>query len=401
MNAPSPGPRPTGARGFVQRFAVSFAYPVIFSRGVFAPDSRVLAELLCPQADEPARRVAVALDSGLAEARPELADAMAFHLGALAGERLELAGPPLLVPGGERAKNDPDLPVRLLAWLHRLGLDRHSFLLIVGGGAVLDAAGFAGAVFHRGLRVVRLPSTVLAQDDSGIGVKNGVNAFGVKNLAGTFAPPWAVVADLDFLDSLPPRERVAGMAEAVKVAAIRDAAFFAWLEDNARPLAEFRPGPVETLVRRSAELHLAHIAGAGDPFESGSARPLDFGHWAAHKLESLSGNEVRHGEAVAIGMALDTRCSVESGLLAGTAGARVMRLLEALGFRLWHPALEMRDGLGRRRVVEGLEEFRAHLGGRLTVTLLEAIGRGREVGVLDPAHIERAIAWLAARENVR
>ncbi|MBF0375747.1 MAG: 3-dehydroquinate synthase, partial [Alphaproteobacteria bacterium] len=260
---------------------------------------------------------------------------------------------------------------------------------VVGQLHHAGAAGFAGAVFHRGLRVVRLPSTVLSQDDSGVGVKNGVNAFGVKNLAGAFAPPWAVVADLDFLDSLPPRERISGMAEAVKVALIRDAAFFGWIEDNARALAAFRPGPVETLVRRSAELHLNHIGGAGDPFEFGSARPLDFGHWAAHKLESLSGNHLRHGEAVAIGMAIDTRCSVELGLLAETAAARVMRLLEALGFSLWHPALE-----APRRVIEGLEEFRVHLGGRLTVTLLEDIGRGREVGALPAAVVERAIAWL-------
>lgn len=383
-----------------QSFSVGFEYPVVFTRHAFDPRNATVSEVLRRREPRARHRLAVVIDGGVAEAWPGLPTQIAAYARAYA-PYLCLAAPPLTIAGGEAAKNDPEVPLRLLAWLHNIGLDRHSSLLIVGGGAVLDAAGFAGATFHRGLRVVRLPTTVLAQDDSGVGVKNGVNAFGVKNLIGTFHPPFGVVNDLAFLETLPPRDRRAGMAEAVKVAAIRDADFFAWLRRNTPALRDFAPEAVAELVRRSAALHLNHIATGGDPFEDGSARPLDFGHWAAHKLESLSRHAVRHGEAVAVGMALDARYSVEAGLLPPEAAETLCALLEDLGFRLWHPALDERDAAGRRQVMAGLEEFRAHLGGELTVTLLEAIGRGVEVHAIDEAAMTRAFAWLQERDAAR
>ncbi len=383
-----------------QRFRVDYDYPVVFTHGVFDVDNPALADAVRRREPGGRHRLAVAVDAGVAAAWPDLTARIAAYARAFA-PGLGLAAPPLTVPGGEAAKNDPELPLRLLGWLHNAGLDRHSALLIVGGGAVLDAVGYAGATFHRGLRVVRLPTTVLAQDDSGVGVKNGVNAFGVKNLVGCFQPPFAVVNDLDFLATLSPRDRRAGMAEAVKVAAIRDAHFFRWLGENSGALRAFAPEAVETLVRRSAALHLRHIAAGGDPFEDGSARPLDFGHWAAHKLESLSGHALRHGEAVAVGMALDARYSVEAGLLAAAEAEALCGLLEDLGFRLWHPALDLHDRRGARRVMAGLEEFRAHLGGALTVTLLTAIGHGVEVHAIDAEGMERALLWLRARDAAR
>src|SRR6185312_16684743 len=158
------------------------------------------------------------------------------------------------------------------------------------------------------------PTTVLAQNDAGIGVKNGINAFGAKNMLGTFAAPFAVINDGRFLATLGERDRIAGMAEAVKVALVRDAKFFAWLRAAAPRLAAFDRDAVAQSIRRCAELHLAHIATGGDPFELGNARPLDFGHWAAHKLEVMTDHALRHGEAVALGMALDARYSVEAGL---------------------------------------------------------------------------------------
>jgi 3-dehydroquinate synthase len=225
-----------------------------------------------------------------------------------------------------------------------------------------------------------VPTTVLGQNDAGIGVKNGINAYGAKNFLGTFAPPFAVLNDVRFLETLPRREAVAGMAEAVKVALIRDAAFFGWLTDHATALALCEPEAVAHLVRRCAELHLDHIATSGDPFELGSARPLDFGHWAAHKLESLSTHRLRHGEAVAIGMALDVLYSQEVGLLQATAVEAVLGLLERLGFRLWDRCLELAGPDGARpAVLDGLAEFREHLGGELTITLLRQIGHGVEV----------------------
>src|SRR5262249_47001338 len=156
----------------------------------------------------------------------------------------------------------------------------------------------AAATAHRGIRLVRVPTTTLSQCDSGVGVKNGINAFNKKNFIGTFAPPFAVINDFQLLTTLGPRDKRAGYAEAVKVACVRDAPFFEALEHDARSLDEFEPHAMRRLIRRCAEIHINHIVNGGDPFESGSARPLDFGHWAAHKLEHLSDFRIRHGEAV-------------------------------------------------------------------------------------------------------
>jgi 3-dehydroquinate synthase len=284
----------------------------------------------------------------------------------------------------------------LHAELARARLDRHASVVIIGGGAVLDAAGYAAATAHRGLRTVRMPSTVLAQCDGGVGVKNGINGFAAKNFIGTFTPPFAVIDDFDLLATLPLRDARAGMAEAVKVALIRDPSLFVWLEENAPGLSEADPEQVATLVRRCAGLHLAHITSGGDPFEAGSARPLDYGHWAAHKLELMTGHELRHGEAVAIGMLLDARYAEQQGLLEPTELVRLENLLVALGLPLYHPALDQRQG-GKLALTAGLEEFREHLGGALSITLLEGIGRAREVSDIDLAGVEAAIHWLVER----
>jgi 3-dehydroquinate synthase len=238
---------------------------------------------------------------------------------------------------------------------------------------------------------------VLSQNDSGVGVKNAVNFKGIKNYIGTFAPPWAVLNDFDFLQHLPDRERIAGISEAVKVALIRDRAFYLWLEENADALAVFEPAAEEYMVRRSAELHMRQIAHGGDPFEMGSARPLDFGHWSAHKLEAITNHHVRHGEAVAIGIALDARYSVLAGLLPEGEDERIVVLLESLGLRIWHPALESTDARGNLAILVGLQEFQEHLGGELTITLLRDLGTGVEVHEMDASLVQQALGWLKAR----
>jgi 3-dehydroquinate synthase len=278
-------------------------------------------------------------------------------------------------------------------------MDRHSFVLVVGGGSVQDAAGFAAATAHRSLRIVRMPTTVLAQNDSGVGVKNGINAFGVKNFLGTFVPPFAVINDVRFLERLPARDRIAGLAEAVKVALIRDAEFFSWLEAHAAPLAAGDLDTTATMIRRSAELHMHHIASGGDPFEQGSARPLDFGHWAAHKLEALTAHELRHGEAVAIGLLLDSRYAMEIGLLSVPAFERIVTLLARLGLKGWHDALAARDPSGRLAVLVGLDDFREHLGGDLTITLIRDIGHAVDLHAMDESRIETVLAWMRTRHR--
>jgi 3-dehydroquinate synthase len=377
----------------VQRFAVAFEYPVVFTRDVLDPANPVLVDILRGREPTKRHRVAFFVDDGVIAAQPRLERSIeryvAAHTAAMA-----LAGPVVRVPGGERVKNDPAAVLDLVRALREQAIDRHSYAVAIGGGAVLDVVGYAASVFHRGVRHIRLPTTVLAQNDSGVGVKNAVNAEGTKNLIGTFAPPFAVINDGIFIDRLPAREKRGGMAEAVKVALIRDSDFFVWLERHAKALATFDANGIDILIQRSAALHMRQIAFGGDPFETGSARPLDYGHWSAHKLETLTNHALSHGEAVAIGIALDTRYSSLAGLLPPGEDVRVCRLLKTLGFALWHDALSARDADGWLTVLGGLREFQEHLGGELTITLLAGIGRGVEVHEIDPQLVEQAIAWL-------
>jgi 3-dehydroquinate synthase len=238
---------------------------------------------------------------------------------------------------------------------------------------------------------------VLSQDDSAVGVKNGINAFGKKNFVGSFAPPHAVLNDYELLLTLHDRDWRAGISEAVKVALLKDAAFFAWIEHHARDLADRSLTAMAHLIHRSAELHLNHIATSGDPFELGSSRPLDFGHWAAHKLEQLSHHELRHGEAVAIGIALDSTYSYLTGSLPHADWRRIVELFERVELPIWHPDMATPGSGGRPAVLAGLEEFREHLGGRLTVMLLERIGSGFDVHELDEAVLLEASDLLRRR----
>jgi 3-dehydroquinate synthase len=377
----------------LQSFNVTYEYPVIFTREAFALGNRSLADVLSRRETHKRHRCLIFVDMGVLESFPELASQIDNYAAAHA-TNMELVGAPVPVAGGETCKNDPNVIPGLLELLSQRAIDRHSYTIAIGGGAVLDAVGYASAIFHRGVRHIRFPTTVLAQDDSGVGVKNAVNHLGLKNLIGTFAPPWAIINDTSFIDILPPREKRAGMAEAVKVALIRDEKFFNWLESHAQELSRFSRPHLDYLIKSSAELHMRQIRLGGDPFEMGSARPLDFGHWSAHKLEQFTGNQVGHGEAVAIGIALDTRYSVLSGRLAAGEDERVASLLERLGFILWHDAFRECDSRGRPLILKGLADFQEHLGGELTVTLLGGIGRGVDVHEMDEKIIGRSIDWL-------
>jgi 3-dehydroquinate synthase len=394
----SPAPSETHRNEVIrQKIAVPFEYPVVFTRGVFDPANRSLLDVFTECDPQRRHRVLVVVDAGFREAWPEMPAQLEAYF-SRHGQHLELVDPPFEIPGGEAAKTDPTIVDRLHELFYRHRLDRHSFVLILGGGAVIDAAGYAAATCHRGLRTIRMPTTVLGQNDSGVGVKNGINAFGAKNFLGTFVPPFAVVSDATFLKRLPRREAIAGLAEAVKVALIRDPAFFEWIETSAGALAGCELEALDRAIRRCAELHLRHIAQGGDPFEHGSARPLDFGHWSAHKLEGISRHEVRHGEAVALGILLDSRYSLEIGLLGEAEFTRIHRAIARLGLPRWDDRL-LTPGHGRLAVLDGLDDFREHLGGDLTITLLRGIGRAVDVHEMDPAAIVQALDWMRAHRQ--
>ena len=363
---------------------VHFRYPVHFSTDLFAPDNLTFRDAL-PSEARPARVLFVVEKEvdDLWALRPAIEAYFTCHADVLA-----LAGTPLVLPGGEPVKNDPAHVEVIHRAINDTGLDRHSYLAVVGGGALLDAGGFAAATAHRGVRLLRIPTTTLSQNDSGVGVKNGVNAFGKKNFVGTFAPPWAVFNDVRFLETLPAREWRAGIAEAVKVALIKDAAFFAFIEGSAPALAARDLPAMGQLIHRCAALHVAHICRGGDPFETGSSRPLDFGHWSAHKLEQLTQHRLRHGEAVAIGVALDATYSQLRGWLPAEECRRVIDVLGWVGFALYDPALESPE------IFEGLVEFREHLGGELTIQMLRGVGQGFNVHEIDEEIMRQSISQL-------
>ncbi len=366
---------------------VSFKHRVIFTREAFSPRNPALAEVL---REGSGRRVLVFLEKAVCDAWKGLTDEIHGYF-----EKLDLDFRGVRIfGGGESCKADDDLVREAWREIDLGHIDRHSYVLVIGGGAFLDAVGFAVSTAHRGVRLVRFPTTTLSQDDSGVGVKSAINAFGKKNWIGSFSVPFAVINDFRFLESQDDETSVAGLIEAVKVALVKDRDFFEWIEQNVRGLALQERNVFEECVKRSALLHARHIATGGDPFETGSSRPLDFGHWAAHKLEALTNYQLPHSEAVAVGLALDSIYSRKKGLLGDAEVIRILKVLEGLGLTIYHPALDWMDKKGVRRVLAGLDEFREHLGGELTVLLLKDLGVGIDVHEFDMDLLNESVEEL-------
>lgn len=366
-----------------QSFSVPFKYQVCFSEDLFSPENRLFVDIL---SKERKSKVLFVVDKGVADAHPDLLKKVKVYAEAYSSSFI-LASDPIVVVGGEASKNDEAIYKEIVEATHLYGIDRHSYIAVIGGGAVIDMVGFAAAISHRGIRLIRIPTTVLSQNDSAVGVKNSVNVFGKKNYLGTFTPPYAVLNDFNFLTTLDDRDWRSGISEAIKVALIKDLSFFNWIEDNSSALAAREMTPMQELIIRCAQMHLDHISGK-DPFEFGSSRPLDFGHWAAHKLEHLSDFRIRHGEAVAIGIALDSTYSFLKGWISEDDLSRIISVFKTLGFELFAPEL------GGENLIKGLKEFQEHLGGQLTIMLLKALGKGEEVHEMDHQLIHKAIDLL-------
>ena len=362
-----------------QSFSVSFEYKVHFTTGLFETSNTLLDDFFKERDFEGIQqKILFVVDEGVSKSHAALLGQIKEYFNFF--KTVKLAEEIIIIPGGEQAKNNLHYNETIINAVNDFGIDRHSYLAAIGGGSLLDLAGLSAAVSHRGVKHIRIPTTVLSQNDSGVGVKNGVNFKNKKNFIGTFAPPVAVFNDDEFLTTLNDRDWRSGISEAIKVALIKDVAFFEWLELHAEDLTKRDLKAMNFLIKRCAELHLQHIR-SGDPFETGSARPLDFGHWSAHKLEQLTNFEVTHGEAVAIGIALDSVYSGLKGDISEIDVQRIVSLLQNVGFTITHPFLNVQDE--KSALLQGLNEFREHLGGRLTITLLTAIGTGKEVHEID------------------
>ncbi|WP_158796469.1 3-dehydroquinate synthase [Pedobacter sp. L105] len=378
-----------------QSFTIKYSYNVFFTSSMFAIDNELLSDFLSASPiSATTKKILFVIDQGVIDYHPALIGKIKEYF--IRYNRVQLVQHLLIIPGGELVKNNTRYFDEVLEAVDKYGIDRHSYIAGIGGGALLDMVGYAATVAHRGVKHIRIPTTVLSQNDSGIGVKNSVNYFNKKNFLGTFSTPDAVFNDAAFLTTLTDRDWRSGIAEAIKVALIKDAVFFEWIEAHAHDMASRKLEIMNYLVWRCAQLHMEHIAG-DDPFERGSSRPLDFGHWSAHKLEYLTNFKVKHGEAVAMGIALDTVYSNLSGRLSFDARERVIHLLLLLGFEITHDLLQVSGD--NSPILLGLQEFREHLGGELTIMLLTAIGRGEEVHEINTEILKQAAKILKDIQN--
>lgn len=370
-------------------FSVRFVHRLRMTDDVFGVDQHVLSELI-ESSEGRIPRVQFWVDEHVVAAKPHLPQRIQAFCHQHASE-MQLTGNIQFIPGGEVVKNDVHIIERMLKCFNHANLDRRSYVVVIGGGAVLDAVGFAAAIAHRGIRLIRLPTTTLAQADSGIGVKNSINLFQKKNWVGTFSVPWGVINDRTLLETLSDRDFACGFSEAVKVALLKDARYFHHICDSAAAIPR-RDEACWPIIADSARWHLKHITQGGDPFEMLEARPLDFGHWSAHKLETMTNFELRHGEAVAIGVAIDSLYSSLAHGLPSSDAEAILDCLSALGLLIDHSALNDTEEL-----FKGLEEFRQHLGGRLTVTMLKAVGEPIDVHEINHDLMRQAIATVVDR----
>lgn len=243
----------------------------------------------------------------------------------------------IILPDGESYKDWATIQ-KIFDALLANGADRKTVIIALGGGVVGDMAGFAAASFMRGIRFIQVPTTLLAQVDSSVGGKTGINHPLGKNMIGAFHQPVAVIADLDTLKTLPPRELSAGLAEVVKHGAIADATFFDWIESHTKELLNCDLAAMSHAVERSCEIKSAVVA--ADEKESGIRAILNYGHTFGHAIESgLGYGEWLHGEAVACGMVMAADLSARLGHISASDVNRIKRLVEALALPTCAPKL--------------------------------------------------------------
>jgi 3-dehydroquinate synthase len=317
-----------------------------------------------------------------------------LYLGAVVGPLTAAGWMPeaRVVPAGEPSKSLNTLAA-LYDWALGLGIERRTPLLALGGGVVGDLAGFAAATLLRGLPLVHLSTTVVAQVDSAIGGKTGVNHALGKNLIGAFYQPRFVLADPTTLDTLPDREYRAGLAEVFKAALVADADFFHWLEENWDRIVAREPEAVAMFTRRAAAIKASIVA--GDEREHGRRAVLNFGHTFGHAIERAAGyGRFLHGEAVATGMraALHLSPSVAHGAALPPDRlpepfARADRLVARL-------PLAPLDGLSGTAIAAAMEVDKKREGARLRFVVLDDLGRARTTEVLPPGAVEAA--WVRA-----
>ena len=295
-----------------------------------------------------------------------------------------------VLPDGESHKTFAHVG-EALAVLAALGATRDATVIALGGGVVGDLAGLTAALWMRGVAVIQIPTTLLAMVDSSVGGKTGVNLPEGKNLVGAFHPPQAVLIDPQTLSTLPDRELAAGLAEVVKIAMIRDAALFAWLEENVQALKQRDPAALFRVIADSVR-HKAEVV-AADPRERGERALLNLGHSFGHAIESTTGyTRFLHGEAVAIGLRVAVSLAEDLGMATTADGERVGRLLQEFSLPTTIPAELTADALYRAMALD-----KKVLGGRMRLILPRGIGQAVIESDIAEARIRAALQATGAR----
>ena len=372
-----------------QSFKVQYDYQLYFTSGLFALENPLFAKLISDYKEFEPVKLLFVIDDGVKNHHPQLIQQIKSYCDSNKDDLMYTDT--IILHGGEQVKNSDSAIESVLKAVNENKICRHSFVVVIGGGAVIDMVGYAAAIAHRGVKLIRIPTTVLSQNDSAVGVKNSVNAFKKKNFLGTFAPPYAIINDSNFLETLEQRDWISGISEAIKVALIKDEEFFQYIANHASALKKRDMESMQYVIYKCAEMHMQHIAQGGDPFESGSSRPLDFGHWAAHKLEFMTNYELRHGEAVAKGIALDVTYAQLIGLITESDLQHILKVMVEIGFDLSLPVSTANE---IESLLNGIEEFREHLGGQLTITLISGLGIKHDVHTIDLKVMKDAIAKL-------
>lgn len=292
------------------------------------------------------------------------------------------------VPPGEASKS-LEMTASLYDELVRMRADRHTAVVALGGGVVGDLAGFAAATYARGIPLLMVPTTLLAQVDSSVGGKVGVNHPGAKNIIGAFHQPSGVWVDTETLRTLPDRELRCGLAEVVKYGVILDSAFFDELEVQVDAILAREPGALRSIVSRSCRLK-ASVVERDEREETGLRAVLNFGHTVAHAIEAVAGYDgpYQHGEAVAVGMVAEARLAERMGWIGSDLVDRIERLLVRLGLPTAAP------GLDASRLIDAMTRDKKNRGGRIRFVLPRAIGRVELTDGPDDAEVRAVLATV-------
>jgi 3-dehydroquinate synthase len=381
-------------RTIKQSFQVNFKYNIVFTHDIFNIKNLTLIKTLNIKNK---KKVIIFIDKNVYKTNKNIHTQITEYI--KNNEKyINLVCNPILITGGEKIKNHYNLVKYAYKLIDTYKICRQSYILAIGGGTLLDLIGFVASTAHRGIKIIRIPTTTLSQDDSGVGVKNGINFTNKKNFIGSFSTPYAVINDFNLLNSLKDENFIEGFSEAIKVALIKNKKLFFLIKNNTNKILNREKTITEKIIYECAKIHAKHISKKGDPFEVKSSRPLDFGHWAAHKIESLSKYKISHGKSVAIGLALDCTYSYLLKLLKKDDWKDIIKTIINLKLPIYSKELSFIENK-KNLIFNGLEEFREHLGGKLTITLIRSIGKKIDTHHINKNVYEKSINLLKKLNN--